>query len=167
MNAPPPTIVSMPQQAAQRDYGRQEARPHRLHDEHAPAAGGLDDAGRFFRIDCEGLFTEYRLAARDAGERVRGMQTVGRRDVDRVDAVVLYELLVTSEPGGDPVLRCKIGGGRALPGGNSSELVTLGAQSTNLRGERRRHASRAENSPSHTIAQTEILYSRPRRRRRA
>jgi hypothetical protein len=104
-------------------------------------------------VDREGFFTKHRLSARDAVEHVRGVQVMGRRDIDGIDAVAARQLRVAAERLGDSVLRCKIDGFRPLSRGNSDEFVALFAQPGKLARERRGHASRTENSPAKTIDQ--------------
>ena len=83
---------------------RQEAAPHRLHDEQAPCLRGEHHLARLGGVAREGLLDEHGLARLEGEQGVVAVLRVRRRDVDGVDLVVGHELLVAAVCRVDPEL---------------------------------------------------------------
>ena len=79
---------------AHQDLAGQEAHPHGLHGEQAPAPCGIEDAAGLGRAAGEGLLHQDGLARLQCQERMVGMEGVRCGDVDGVDAGVGDEGLV-------------------------------------------------------------------------
>src|SRR5690606_18158913 len=127
------------------DHVRQEARPHRLHDEDAALAGGGEDLPRLGGATGEGLLDEDVLAGLDRLERVRAVLAVRGGDVDGVDGVVRDEVGVPAVRAGDAVLTGEGGRTRGVAGPDGDDLTA--AQRGHLPGEGAGDAAGAEDPP--------------------
>ena len=76
---------SLAEDVSQRVVRRQEARPHRLHDEATRVGGSSDDLVGLHGVERERLLAEHVLARSQEEHRIGGVTGGGRRDVDGVD----------------------------------------------------------------------------------
>jgi hypothetical protein len=125
---------------------RQEAGPHRLHEEQALGAGGGDQLLRLGGVHRERLLDQHRLARAQREQRVRVVHRVRRADVDGVDLRVGDERLVARVPVGHAEALAELLRGLLPPRADRHHGAGVGQ--LEIGGERPRDQSRPDDAPA-------------------